>query len=230
MLWGQIHATGPADDRVIADTEARQPMTRCLATDGLLVPGLRRLPRGPVLPGSHARPGRRITARAVARPAGRQGPGGSGRSSVSLTCPAARSQPDGHLARRRPPDKPCRTQSTAGSGYVDDGITPSNVYAKETARRAAVPCSLDRLAGAAGDAPDRSLGVLRDGLDDVVAGRVMPRTGRRGPRGNMVEEWLASACREMARRPPRGLRPYVYGGMMEGEGHSAANSARSCSR
>ncbi len=27
MLWGQIHAAGPAGDRVIADTEARQPMT-----------------------------------------------------------------------------------------------------------------------------------------------------------------------------------------------------------
>ena len=126
MLWGQIHAAGPADDRVIADAEARQPMTRPLATDGLLMPGLRRLPRGPVLPGSHARPGRGIAARAVACPAGRQRPGGSGRSSVSLTCPAARSQPGGHLARRRPPDKPCRTQPTAGSGHVDDGITPSD--------------------------------------------------------------------------------------------------------
>jgi hypothetical protein len=75
VAWGQIHAAGPADDRVIADAEVRQPMTRCLATDGPVDAGdCGRLPRGPVLPGSHARPGRGIAARALACPTGRQGP------------------------------------------------------------------------------------------------------------------------------------------------------------
>jgi hypothetical protein len=120
-------------------------MTRRLATDGPVDAGI----AGGFPVPSSARfaypPGQGIAARAVACPAGRQGPAGSGRTSVSLPCPAARPQLDGHPARRQPPDKSCRTKSTVGIGphrrrlTLSDGEgqverTPSRRYGASTGR------------------------------------------------------------------------------------------------